>query len=371
MQHLETIRDIMKKVAQDTTSAVLSKTIRKISSHVEMIQVCFNKMIGECIMEKIRIAIIGSFQKYYDEIRELIELFTTHGMIITSPYHSKVVDKRTSSGNSGFVIFEADDDSLSDAEIQMDTLRKILIADLVYVYNPKGYVGKTTCYEIGVVISKRRPLFFYAMPDDLPIPISERQVISPQEIADMGKTHKIGFVLPNNLSNKGIATYKSVFGFQKHNLLLCGSMKFYELMKCIKNQMEMNGIDTIIPADEEKIIEQLSVDDMNRFKRQVSSSYLRKIRDKNTSAILVINEEKNGISNYIGANTLVEIGMAFTWGKKIFLLNQIYKPLADELQAWGCEPLNADMTAIIRFFAKYGIAENRDNEQLTMFDSIF
>lgn len=40
-------------------------------------------------------------------------------------------------------------------------------------------------------------------------------------------------------------------------------------------------------------------------------------------AILVLNYPKNGIENYIGANTLVEIGLAFHLRKKIFLLHPI------------------------------------------------
>ena len=47
-----------------------------------------------------------------------------------------------------FVIFESDRKDFSPAEIQMITLERIIAADMVYVYNPKGYVGRTTCYEI-------------------------------------------------------------------------------------------------------------------------------------------------------------------------------------------------------------------------------
>lgn len=316
------------------------------------------------------VAIIGSFQKYYTNICALIEEFATLGITTTSPYNSHIIEKRNKVGESGFVVFAADDNSLSDAEIQMDTLKKILKADAVYVYNPEGYVGRTTCYEIGVVISKRRPLYFYAPPADVPIPISERQVVDPHKLAKIIRQNKTGLFVPKNLSEKGIITYRNIFGYQKHYLLLCGSMKFYDLMKRIKNQMERNGIDTTIPADENFDINELNDEEINRFKRHVSNNYLRKIRDKNTYAILVVNEEKNGIPNYIGANTLVEIGMAFTWGKKIFIYNQLYEPLLDEMKAWGCEPLNGNTSAIYDYFSKYGIVSDNGNEQLDMFSDI-
>lgn len=42
----------------------------------------------------------------------------------------------------------------------MITLDKIIRADMVYVYNPNGYVGKTTCYEIGFCFSKKSLYIF-------------------------------------------------------------------------------------------------------------------------------------------------------------------------------------------------------------------
>ena len=40
-------------------------------------------------------------------------------------------------------------------------------------------------------------------------------------------------------------------------------------------------------------------------------------------AILVVNLDRRGIKNYIGGNTLMEMGFAFVLNKKIFLLNPI------------------------------------------------
>jgi hypothetical protein len=42
-----------------------------------------------------------------------------------------------------------------------------------------------------------------------------------------------------------------------------------------------------------------------------------------SDAILVLNFEKKGVKNYIGANVLMEIGFAHVNGKKIFLINPI------------------------------------------------
>jgi hypothetical protein len=42
-----------------------------------------------------------------------------------------------------------------------------------------------------------------------------------------------------------------------------------------------------------------------------------------SDAILVVNYDKNNIKGYIGGSTLMEIGLAFFLGKKIYLLNEI------------------------------------------------
>jgi len=66
-----------------------------------------------------------------------------------------------------------------------------------------------------------------------------------------------------------------------------------------------------------------------------------------SDAVLVLNFDKNGIKNYIGGNTLMEIGFAYVNNKKIFLLSPIpdmnYK---DEIVA--CQPIviNNDLSLI-------------------------
>ena len=40
-------------------------------------------------------------------------------------------------------------------------------------------------------------------------------------------------------------------------------------------------------------------------------------------AVLVLNLDKNGVKNYIGGNTLMEIGFAHVLNQKIFLWNPI------------------------------------------------
>lgn len=66
-------------------------------------------------------------------------------------------------------------------------------------------------------------------------------------------------------------------------------------------------------------------------------------------AILVCNFDKNGIKNYVGGNTLMEIGFAYVNNKKIFLLNPIPEEVsyADEIKAMVDVVLNGDLSKII------------------------
>lgn len=60
-----------------------------------------------------------------------------------------------------------------------------------------------------------------------------------------------------------------------------------------------------------------------------------------SEAVLVVNEEKNGVSNYIGGNTLIEIAYAYSQKLDIFLLNPVPKlGYADEIN--GMHPTILD-----------------------------
>ena len=66
-------------------------------------------------------------------------------------------------------------------------------------------------------------------------------------------------------------------------------------------------------------------------------------------AILVCNFDKNGIRNYIGGNTLMEIGFAHVNNKKVFLLNPIPEEVSyvDEIKAMTDLVINGDLTKIV------------------------
>ncbi len=66
-----------------------------------------------------------------------------------------------------------------------------------------------------------------------------------------------------------------------------------------------------------------------------------------SDAILVINDDKNGIANYIGGNTLIEIAYAYAQGLEVFVLNPIPEVnYGDEIRGMHPIVLNGRLEAI-------------------------
>jgi len=113
------------------------------------------------------------------------------------------------------------------------------------------------------------------------------------------------------------------------NIAICGSMTFYKEMRAIKDGLKILGHTVFVPleverdeipmdanpdvTDEEKITAKIEYDFIKEHFKKIETS----------DAILVLNYDKNGIKNYIGGNTFLEMGYAFGLGKKIFLLNPV------------------------------------------------
>ena len=128
-------------------------------------------------------------------------------------------------------------------------------------------------------------------------------------------------------------------------IIISGSMSLLEEIKNIASQLFDRGYKVIIP---EKIDwDTIPESKYNECKKSLSMEYFNEIAKEDTYAILVVNEAKKGISNYIGASAFSEIAIAFYFGKKIFILNDIYDPYKDELSAWGVIPLGGELSGVI------------------------
>ena len=119
-------------------------------------------------------------------------------------------------------------------------------------------------------------------------------------------------------------------------IVLCGSKKFKDEVLRLGKELEAKGYEAIVPK--EFLVE------MN--KREHSMLHFDEIANKQTDAILIVNENKGEIENYIGPNSFAEVAMGFYFGKKVYLKNDIYIPYQDELIGWGVIPLKGDIDKI-------------------------
>jgi len=119
------------------------------------------------------VSIIGSFRQFYGEVLHAWRSFADAGWHITSPCGSPIIRP-----GIPFVRFVTDQVDWDDATVQTATLHRILRADLTYVIAPRGYLGRTTCYELGRIIQADQPVYFSTRPDDLPITVPDEHVVS-------------------------------------------------------------------------------------------------------------------------------------------------------------------------------------------------
>ena len=126
------------------------------------------------------VALIGSFRKHYQQILLARNVFQVRGITVTSPLGNAVVDE-----NVLFVRFDTEFEGEDDPTVQGYALHRIMRADAVYVVIPTGYIGRTTCYEVGRVVQAARPVYFSDAPHDLPLQVPNRFVVSPEQLADL------------------------------------------------------------------------------------------------------------------------------------------------------------------------------------------
>lgn len=120
-------------------------------------------------------------------------------------------------------------------------------------------------------------------------------------------------------------------------ITICGSIAFHDEMKEAANFLKNNGHEVDLPPSyiKDKSGNPLSVKDyyMIRKNEEADTGWVwdrkkeaMKVHfDKIvwSDAVLIINHEKNNIPGYIGANTLMEMGLALHLNKAIYLLNEI------------------------------------------------
>lgn len=122
-------------------------------------------------------------------------------------------------------------------------------------------------------------------------------------------------------------------------IILCGSKKFIPKFFELEETLKDSGANVVVPRE--------FIVDME--KKDASLLHFSEIDKNDVDALLIVNESKNDLENYIGANGFAELAFGFYKGKKIYLLNDIYEPYSEELLAWEVIPLKGDLSQLIDF----------------------
>jgi len=107
---------------------------------------------------------------------------------------------------------------------------------------------------------------------------------------------------------------------------IIGSMQLTEKMLEVRDQLRERGLDAYVTSlhqafigknDEEK--ERIKLEQKNN--QDAICEFWRMMQGGD--AVLALNLKKNGIPNYIGGNTFLELGFAHVLGQTIYLWNPI------------------------------------------------
>ncbi len=129
--------------------------------------------------------------------------------------------------------------------------------------------------------------------------------------------------------------------------IIC-SKTFYKKIPSIKERLESNGHKITLPncydAPETESIYR-GTEEHASWKSKMIKHSERVIAEN--EAVLVLNYNKNGIDNYIGGATFLEMYDAFRLGKKIYMINDIPEGLLkDEIIGFNPVIINGDLNKI-------------------------
>ncbi|MBI2665424.1 hypothetical protein HYX12_02270 [Candidatus Woesearchaeota archaeon] len=127
-------------------------------------------------------------------------------------------------------------------------------------------------------------------------------------------------------------------------ITLCGSLEFIQQMNEVAAHLQKEGHTVLLPDSaahgwDKQYWNDIKEKDPVRFskiKAERMKMHFNKIDQ--AEAILILNYDKNKKKNYIGPNTFLEMGYAFSRNKRIYLLNGIpQSDLQEEVD--GMQPI--------------------------------
>lgn len=133
---------------------------------------------------------------------------------------------------------------------------------------------------------------------------------------------------------------------------VCCSLSFPDEAFKIADELEALGHEVLLPngiinrSIEKPDFDAVAAKHDNGY--DAMRAHFAKIRD--ADVLLVCNFTKKGIENYIGANTFLEMGYAYSLGLPIYTLNPLPEIpyINDELRAFGAIVLSGELLKIVQ-----------------------
>jgi len=152
-------------------------------------------------------------------------------------------------------------------------------------------------------------------------------------------------------------------------ITICGSSAFKEQMLEYRDKLFAMGHEAIVHPDYEAFVKGEKqeiwslVENGEHYLAKKTQGYIKWYYDAicSSDGILVLNFDKKGIKNYIGGNTLMEIGFAHVHGKKIYLLNPVPEDVSygDEIKAMYDEILDGDLNNIKQYLTGAKVCDHK------------
>ena len=145
-------------------------------------------------------------------------------------------------------------------------------------------------------------------------------------------------------------------------ITICSSANFYKQAVDIQEALNRSGIKVIVPSTAERM-KQSGDYDVSHYKTwyENEDDYHRKTflmtehfeKVVLADAILVLNYEKHGVDNYIGGNVLMEMALAFHYGKPIYIMNDLPEdsPFFEEIRGMNPVVLKGDLKHLDGIYA--------------------
>lgn len=136
--------------------------------------------------------------------------------------------------------------------------------------------------------------------------------------------------------------------------MICGSMSFAREMIELQNKLKDLGHEVAVPCDTELHIKKPEfINELDKDREHlIENDIMRKCFGilAGSDAVIFLNLAKNEVGGYIGTSSLMEMGLAYYLGKKIYLMYPYPNPhehrWAHEVASFKPVILNGDLESL-------------------------